>query len=142
MTRSLFSTKALIFNDKNEVLVLRRSETHPRKPHQSDLPGGLVENGEFGRTGLIREVAEETGIILKPSQCMLYYANTSKPHPDVVMIMLMYYVKFDITPEVNISWEHESYSWIPLGGLVQLDDLEDVEKQSVAMAIDNNLLPN
>lgn len=43
------------------------------------IPGGGLENGEDERTCCAREVAEETGLLVQPSECMLeideYYGN-------------------------------------------------------------------
>ncbi len=35
------------------------------------LPGGGLEDGEDGQACCVREVAEETGVVIRPSQCML-----------------------------------------------------------------------
>ena len=139
MTHSLLSAKVVILNKDGEVLALRRSDTHPRKPHQIDLPGGLIEKGEFELLGAVREVQEETGILLDANQCALYYADTSKPHHEVVLTMLMYFAKFDTTPSVTISWEHESYEWLPIADLLTCDDLEGPERRSIEFALENDL---
>lgn len=43
------------------------------------IPGGGLENGEDERACCVREVAEETGILVQPSECVLeideYYGN-------------------------------------------------------------------
>lgn len=139
MVHALLSAKVIIFNEKNEVLVLRRSETHPNKPHCTDLPGGLIEKGEFELLGAVRETHEETGILLDANQCDLFFADTSKPHPKIALTMLLYYVKLDTTPEVAISWEHESYEWAFLDDILARDDLENPERRSIEFAMKHDL---
>ena len=43
------------------------------------LPGGGLESGEDGQACCVREVAEETGVLIQPSQCLLeideYYGD-------------------------------------------------------------------
>lgn len=51
--------KALIFNEKNKMLLLERH--HPSKKMYWDIPGGRLLRGESLIETLIREVKEETG---------------------------------------------------------------------------------
>lgn len=57
------ATVALILNEKNEILVCRRAKD-PAKG-TLDLPGGFIDMGETGEEGVIREVLEETGLVVK-----------------------------------------------------------------------------
>ncbi len=139
MTDTLLSAKTLIFNEEGKVLVLRRSASHPRKPHHTDLPGGLIEQGEYELIGMAREVNEESGISLDANMCRLYYACTWMTPRGRSLTMLMYHAHLDHTPEVTISWEHESYQWVSIDELLAREDLEEAERQSIEYAIKNNL---
>lgn len=55
------ATVAFIFNDKGELLVVRR-KNEPAKG-TLDLPGGFVDMDETGEQGVAREVKEETGLV-------------------------------------------------------------------------------
>jgi ADP-ribose pyrophosphatase YjhB (NUDIX family) len=59
----LIGIGAVIVNQGRVLLVQRGRE--PLKGHWS-LPGGLVEVGESLRTAVIREVEEETGLLVEP----------------------------------------------------------------------------
>ncbi len=59
----LVGVGAVIVEAGRVLLVQRGSE--PMKGHWS-LPGGLLEVGESLRDGVIREVREETGLIVEP----------------------------------------------------------------------------
>lgn len=50
--------------DQGRILLVRRG--HEPLKGQWSLPGGLVEVGESLHAGVIREVAEETGLQVKP----------------------------------------------------------------------------
>jgi 8-oxo-dGTP diphosphatase len=52
--------------DQDRVLLVRRG-TEPLKGHWS-LPGGLVELGEPLTTAVVREVREETGLTVEPTE--------------------------------------------------------------------------
>lgn len=109
--------KALIINEKNELLVLQIGE-HTQKPersHTPDLPGGFVEVDESEKTAVAREIEEEAGITLDESQLTLVYAGTEVfPVTSESVTKLVYLAKLDNTPEIRISWEHESFEWLPL----------------------------
>lgn len=102
--------KVLLFDRDQHVLILRRSETHPYFPHETDYPGGEIEKGESGPDGVRRELIEETGIEIPVEQFQLvhkkYYKFLGRKH-------YVYRVDLeDQAPEVAISWEHESYHWV------------------------------
>lgn len=67
------ATVALILNDKNELLVCRRAK-EPAKG-TLDLPGGFVDMNETGEEGVVREVREETGLIVKEASYLFSLPN-------------------------------------------------------------------
>lgn len=102
--------KVLLFNSAQQVLILRRSETHPYFPHETDYPGGEIEHGETGLDGVQRELVEETGISIPLEHFQLvhmkHYKFLGRKH-------YVYRVDLgDEAPDVAISWEHESYHWV------------------------------
>jgi len=57
---------AIIFNDKNQVLLTERHD--PKQPfaHKKwQFPGGKVELGETAQEAALREILEETGLIIE-----------------------------------------------------------------------------
>jgi len=139
MTATILSAKTLVFDGDGRVLVLRRSETHPKKPHHTDLPGGLIEPGEPEVVGMVREVQEETGLVLAPDTCTVFYTHTHMLPSGKSLNMLLYYIRLDHTPEITISWEHESYEWCTLDELLARDDLEQPERTAIEYAVANGL---
>ena len=57
------ATVALIFNPAGELLVCRRAKD-PAKG-TLDLPGGFIDSAETAEEGVMREVLEETGLIVE-----------------------------------------------------------------------------
>ena len=58
-------TKALVFNEDGEILILKRASHMKWKPNVWDLPGGHLKEDEETVDGLKREVKEETGLTIK-----------------------------------------------------------------------------
>lgn len=67
------ATVALIFNERNELLVCRRAKA----PAQGtlDLPGGFIDMDETGEEGVAREVLEETGLEVKKASYLFSLPN-------------------------------------------------------------------
>lgn len=61
------SAKALIRDGDGKILVLYRSATHPHLAHDIDLPGGEIDRGEMAVDGLVREIVEETTLVVELS---------------------------------------------------------------------------
>jgi len=116
------SAKILVFNTKGDVLVLYRSETHPWSPHAPDLPGGIVNSHESFEDGIVRELQEETGLIVDPDKLeKLYEAEALEPH-GITMHRVIFGVHLpDEHPNVVLSWEHEKFEWR------KLEDIKDIE---------------
>lgn len=125
MTKIKATSKVILINEKNELLLLRIGEhtVNPRRSHTWDLPGGFIDDGEAEVDGAIREVREETGIELGRDQLALVYAETAHYEEiDTLMTHLRYVARLDHTPEVTVSWEHESYKWVDFDA--NLDEYE------------------
>lgn len=57
----LIGVTGVILNDKNEVLVCK----HTYRQIQWSLPGGYIKEKEHPKEGLVREIEEETGFIVR-----------------------------------------------------------------------------
>lgn len=110
----LRAAKVVILDSKDNVLVLYRSETHPRQAHEPDFPGGIIELGESAEEGLSREILEETGFTIPPEKLTLVYTLTHDYFGRSISRFLYAARLDDIKPIVTISWEHEKYEWLSL----------------------------
>lgn len=137
--------KTLIINEKNEALVLTIGvyEGHPEKSYQPDLPGGQVElgDGESEKAGAIREAREEAGIVIDPKDMFLAYTRSGMyVEKNKSMSFFLYIAHLDYTPEVVVSWEHESYEWIPIVELLEKKQFGVFYKEAIEYAVANKLL--
>ncbi|MDB5161519.1 MAG: hypothetical protein JWM52_27 [Candidatus Saccharibacteria bacterium] len=122
------SSKVIILDADDNVLVLRRSKSHPRLPLKADLSGGIVHKDETHESGLIREIFEETKIEIPVRDLIL--ADMYRHLYKLLFVRMersLFAVRFNERPEVMISWEHDRFDWIPLK---KVKDLErPIQKQ-------------
>lgn len=100
--------KVLISDLEGNVLLLRRSATHPTLAFEMDLPGGLVDPGETHDEALLREVMEETGMSLR-DMSHVYERISAYGY-----LHRLYESQLSaIKPQIDVSWEHDRYEWVP-----------------------------
>jgi len=101
--------KAVIIDPDNKHLLMRRSD-HPRYPNEPDLPGGTCEPGESVIDATIREVYEESAILLEEASLRHLYSGTEYSGSNTEYSL--YAAHVPKRPEVTISWEHDSHDWV------------------------------
>lgn len=106
--------KAVILDHEDNMLILYRSGTHPYAPHTPDLPGGKVEEEESMIDGLIREIKEEAGIVLRGNSPLLVSSHTEMDYFGYDYYLELYEIRFDERPIVLLGTEHEKLEWRPL----------------------------
>ncbi len=119
----VYTAKALILNEKNEILVLWSDEWpgRPDRSHMPDFPGGLVEDGETFWDGVARETNEEAGIAIPASDFTLLYTETKFHDVSLDTVLKSMFVAKVKQADVTLSWEHESFKWL------QFDEVRALE---------------
>lgn len=82
-----------------------------------DLPKGKLEPGETPEQAAIREVSEETGLIVKPisnfSESISYYFRDQDR--ELIDKNVIFFVGESQESKVTISHEHQGYDWLEIG---------------------------
>lgn len=123
-----FSVVLAYIEWNNKLLFLL---THPNKAQGLTwtAPGGKVEPGETTQQAVIREVKEETGIILHRnslSECGKFFARNSR----VDFNMQIFRIKMDgPLPSIAIEpQEHTEFRWLELHEITQLPLMEGADE--------------
>jgi len=117
--RPLLGVGAVIVRNE-QVLVVRRS--HPPLQGQWSVPGGLVETGETTREALIREIREETSLIVEPLDLVEVFerilrdGDSRVQYHFVVIDYLCRIVSGEACPGTDVS----EIRWVPLEKLQEL----------------------
>lgn len=126
------ASSALIVDADNNLLVVRRSETHPWAAYQPDLPGGRIKKDETHPDGLAREILEETGIKLSGQDLRKAGLLT---HHDFFHINKiehsLYGFRCKKRPKITLSWEHNKYEWVPLHEVKGLETPIQIEFEKI-----------
>jgi 8-oxo-dGTP pyrophosphatase MutT (NUDIX family) len=96
------------------VLTLRRSASDPWKPHHWNFPGGGVAKHESLTEGAVRELYEESGILVQPySLRPLFYFYPRKGHQVAVFATTL-----NTYPAVSFAdGEHDDFKWSSFNNL-------------------------
>ena len=114
--------KSLIYDDADNVLVLVRSNTHPRYANEEDLPGGELEGSELPVVSALREIHEETGLLIQPSEAREVLRKKVEPSTTHILFRCKIH---SLKPSIELSWEHKSYEWIKLTNNYVLQSKDD-----------------
>ena len=106
------ATVALIVNEKDELLVVRR-KNEPGKD-MLDMPGGFVDMDETGEEAMAREVKEETGLEATEVIYQFSYPNTYLYSGFLVHTLDMFFkVKVKDLSHIEAMDDAAAYYWIP-----------------------------
>lgn len=104
-----FVVSVTLLNDSGELLIVRKRGTRVFM-----LPGGKVEAGETSADAAVREVAEEVGISLDPSQVRLLGTWTAAAANEPGLIIGSDVFTAPFIGEPVASGEIEEIRWLPL----------------------------
>ncbi len=107
------ATVAVIFNEKGELLTVRRALEPARGT--LDLPGGFVDPGESITEGCLREVTEETGGQARIESFLFSLPNTYRYSGfDVSTADAFFLCRFIDNTELGAHDDAASLQWLPL----------------------------
>lgn len=90
----------------NEILCLRRANYLKFNRGKWCIPGGSRDLNEKGPKSIVRELKEETNIIINNPKFEFNHDYDNNKSTAV------YFIKLDKKPEVKISREHAQYKWL------------------------------
>lgn len=105
--------RAIVLNSEDQVLLVK----HTYQPHWY-LPGGGVNKGESTKAAVIRELKEETGLIIPPEEPQLFgvYFSTYLGVNDYPVI----YIVKNYTSVAAHSGEIEKMDWFHYDALPEM----------------------
>ena len=135
------ATVALILNEKDELLVVRR-KNDPGKG-LLDLPGGFVDMDETAEEGMAREVREETGLEATETVYQFCYPNTYLYSNFLVHTLDMFFaVRVKDISHIEAMDDAEAYYWIPLSSIRLQDFAFDSIRKGLSRFLQEKSIKN
>jgi 8-oxo-dGTP diphosphatase len=110
----IVTARSIVSSAEGELLILQRSKRVSNNPRQWEFPGGKLNAGESIEDTQIREIQEETSLIIVPDNSNAYvessvarkgkYANST--HISITGLAQA------IKGRVVLSDEHNDYMWL------------------------------
>ena len=139
MLQPTLIAKTALMNEQGEILILTRSDTDDRRPGGLDLPGGVVDEGENYEVAASREIKEEIGVDVAPSDLSLVFSETSYYERETAIRFLFIAVLKQNTP-ITLSYEHSDSVWMGRQRIVD-EYSHPVWVKAIQYAAEHSLLP-
>lgn len=103
---------AMIFNDKGEVLMLKRGQGAKNERGCWEVPGGGVDLGESLAQAIVREMKEEIGVdIIVEYQLLAFDHLLEEENQHWVGVPFVARIKKGQTPKIAERHKHEAIGW-------------------------------
>ena len=92
------------------------------------IPGGYIDRGESAEKALVREFMEETGVVVEPEGIIGIRFNLR----DWYVVFRAKYVSGEAVADQE---ENSEVIWMDVGEALQREDVPDLTKQMIALAL-------
>jgi len=107
--KPVFESAGCLLIYEKKILLLKRSSIED-EPGLWGFPGGKREVGETPKEALIREVKEETTIIIYKNKLNLVDKLDVRTNKDFIYRYYTYIL--DEKPNITLTQEHDEYKWV------------------------------
>lgn len=120
------AVKAIIKNSEGKILVVKRSESDDHNPNVWETVGGGMDQAETPQTALVREVFEETGLIVRVDRPFNVF--TFKKDNGEFKIGITFECSY-ASGEVVLSHEHSDFCWINPEEFVSFESVPSLHEE-------------
>jgi 8-oxo-dGTP diphosphatase len=134
----ILAVTAVIRNQDGKYLVLKR---HPREiafPEHYCFPGGKVDGGDSIEETLVKEIKEESGLVMKPGKILVKDASYLRPDGQTVKV-LAYLVEVEKGEAKFDPNDFTEYKWVTADELKKLPHVgleEEIRKAEEIINLD------
>lgn len=122
---SIVTGKAVILDEMNRMLFIKRSKKYRGIDDLWELPGGRIDRGEDIHTGVKREVLEEVGLKIKSLEVGMLWELFRENKPDILGVTFICRAS---TKDITLSDEHCDYRWVELKELEEFPMIRELRE--------------
>jgi len=105
----------VVVNKLGQVLILKRASHSATYPNHWNFPGGSLDEGETPSEAAIRELREETGLMVSKPYLNHFETRT------LPKITIYYFITGEYQGQVAINSESSDYKWVFLNELEEFN---------------------
>ncbi len=134
--RVVLVNRCIILDKKGKLLLIRRSDNDYNAPGLWEFPGGKLDEGQDLSSALEREVLEETGLLVVPTNRIAYTESQIIPKgkykglPYVVIIG----IGSLLGGKLQLSEEHTDYKWVTVEEAYTMPIKDEIRKALIALS--------
>ena len=113
----VLSVRMIIQDNDGKCLLIKRSAINKSNVGKWEFPGGKIDVGEEFYGALLREVKEETGLIVNVE----HIVGVVESEVSTVRIATLIFSGIKESGQVSLSDEHDSYVWVSVKELSTYD---------------------
>jgi 8-oxo-dGTP diphosphatase len=113
----MLSVKAIVRDERDRCLLLRRAPSSKHNAGAWDFPGGKIDAGETFDSALIREIQEETGLCVELEAVV---GSAQSELSDRIVAYLILRCRL-ASGRVQLSNEHTESAWVTVNELTKYD---------------------
>lgn len=129
ITKQRIAVRAVILNDKGEVLVIRESQKYEGGTNRGlyEFPGGKIEVGETFQDALNRETKEEIGIDIEIGDP--FHVGEWRPvvRGEQLQIIGIFFKCKALDLNIKLSNDHDDYRWVTTKEALSLPLMKEAE---------------
>ena len=111
----------------SKFLLLHRQE-HKSQGGKWGVVAGKVEQDEKLHDAMVREMEEETGVLIKKEN-LDYFTKVYVRYSDVDFIYHMFCAKLKILPDIKIGYdEHKDFKWASVQEALEMNLVDDLDE--------------
>lgn len=133
--RIVLTNRAIVFDKKGKILIIKRSPSDTWRGGYWEFPGGKLDEGQDISNALEKEVFEETGLVVIPTNRIVYYESritSYKKYRGLPYVVLIGLAK-KIGGEVKLSEEHTNYAWVNVNEALNYKLTEESKKSLLVL---------
>ena len=117
-----------IVQHQGKVLLLRESSDYEDgvETGKWDVPGGRIEPNEEVRAGLVREIEEESGLLVTPGALMGIFDGWPKIRGEKCHVVRIYFLCHAESNQVVLSGDHDACDWVDPRDIGEKDLVDDI----------------